>query len=301
MTTTRKALGRGLDALFGDTQRKSDPTTSQTGEDLLEIDIDLIDPNPEQPRTNFGAEKLAELARSIKSNGLVQPVLVRRTATGRFQLIAGERRWRAAQLANLHKIQAVIREVPDERLLEYALVENIQRQELNPIEEAHAYQRLIEVLKLTQEEVAERVGKDRSSVANYLRLLKLAPQVRKLIEDDQLQMGHARALAALESPELQTRLGRDIARRRLSVRQAEAAVKRLASARVNVAGSTANSNDANIRAAELKLKRFLGTQVKIRFAGRSGKIEVSFESMSDLDRIYSIIIRKTGVAPQEQE
>jgi len=297
--TTRKALGRGLDALFGESQRRGETavaqaleTTAPQNEDFLEIEIAQIDPNPEQPRSNFPARAAPELAASIKSNGLVQPVLVRRTANSRYQLITGERRLRAAQLAGLNRLPAVIRDVPDDRLLEFALVENIQRQELNPIEEAHAYLKLTQQLNLTQEQVAERVGKDRSSVANYLRLLKLPANIQKLIEDDQLQMGHARALAGLESPELQSRLGRDIARKKLSVRQAEAAVKRLQRAGVTVSSSTLRANDANIRAAELKLKRYLGAPVQIRFSGEKGKMEISFESMSDLDRIYSLIIPK---------
>lgn len=308
--TTRKALGRGLDALFGESQRRPEPTAAESpdiagpdaapspdaresrDEDLREIETGLIDPNPEQPRSNFRRERLLELAASIRSNGLVQPILVRRGEAGRYQLITGERRLRAAQLAGMTRIPAIIRDVPDERLLEFALVENIQRQELNPIEEAQAYHRLIQQLNLTQEQVAERVGKDRSSVANYLRLLKLPANIQKLIEDDQLQMGHARALAGLESPELQARLGRNIARRKLSVRQAEAAVKRLQRAGVTVPVSTVRENDANIRAAELKLKRHLGAPVQIRFVGDKGKIEIPFESMGDLDRIYSLIISK---------
>lgn len=297
--TTRKALGRGLDALFGESQRRGETAVAQAletpsphNEDFLEIEIGQIDPNPEQPRSNFRRELLLELAASIKSNGLVQPVLVRRSENGRYQLITGERRLRAAQLAGLTRLPAVIRDVPDDRLLEFALVENIQRQELNPIEEAHAYLKLTQQLNLTQEQVAERVGKDRSSVANYLRLLKLPASIQKLIEDDQLQMGHARALAGLESPELQSRLGRDIARKKLSVRQAEAAVKRLQRAGVTVSSSTLSANDANIRAAELKLKRYLGAPVQIRFSGEKGKMEIAFESMSDLDRIYSLIIPK---------
>ena len=294
---TRKALGRGLNALFSDSSSQRAESEDTTAEELLDIDIDLIDPNPEQPRTNFNSAKMQELASSIRANGVVQPILLRRLPEGgRYQLIAGERRWRAAQLAGLQRIQAVIRAVPDSKLLEFALIENIQRQELNPIEEAQAYQRLITTLGATQDQLAEQVGKDRSSIANYLRLLRLPATVQKMIEDELLSMGQARALAGLESPELQTRLAGEIIKRRFSVRQTEAAVKRLSQRRSKADSSTLVTNDANIRAAEMKLKRLLGAQVRIRLgqSGQSGgKMEISFASVTDLDRIYSIIMSKT--------
>lgn len=284
---TRKALGRGLSALLAD-------SLSQ-GDELLEVDIDLIEPNPDQPRTHFKEEKLNELAQSIRANGLVQPILLRRIAGGRYQIVAGERRWRAAQRAGLHKINAVVRSIPDAKLLELALIENIQRQELNPIEEALAYQRLIQNLGLTQDEVAQRVGKDRSSVANYLRLLKLPARIQQMLEEDLISMGHARALLGLESEEDQLKLAEEIVARKLSVRETEQAVKKAASTASNRENSTPNQNDANIRAAEMKLKRHLGTQVKIHLNQSGGKIEVEFSSMSELDRIYSIILRKSDV------
>jgi ParB family chromosome partitioning protein len=290
---TRKALGRGLNALFSDSSTHRSESEDTTAEELLDIDIDLIDPNPEQPRTNFNDLKMQELARSIRANGVVQPILLRRLPEGRFQLIAGERRWRAAQLAGLQRIQAVIRAVPDAKLLEFALIENIQRQELNPIEEAQAYQRLINTLGATQDQLAEQVGKDRSSIANYLRLLRLPATVQKMIEDELLSMGQARALAGLESPELQTRLAEEIIKRKFSVRQTEAAVKRLSLQRSKADSSTLVTNDANIRAAEMKLKRLLGAQVRIRLGQSGGKMEISFASVTDLDRIYSIIMSKT--------
>ncbi|HMV83437.1 MAG TPA: ParB/RepB/Spo0J family partition protein [Blastocatellia bacterium] len=282
---TRKALGRGLSALLAD-------SLSQ-GDELLEVDIDLIEPNPDQPRVHFKEEKLNELAQSIRANGLVQPILLRRVASGRYQIVAGERRWRAAQRAGLHKINAVIRSIPDAKLLELALIENIQRQELNPIEEALAYQRLIQTLGLTQDEVAQRVGKDRSSVANYLRLLKLPGQIQQMLEEDLISMGHARALLGLESEEEQLKLAEEIVARKLSVRETEQAVKKTASVASNRENSTPNQNDANIRAAELKLKRHLGTQVRIHLNQNGGKIEVEFSSISELDRIYSVIMRKS--------
>jgi ParB family chromosome partitioning protein len=285
---TRRALGRGLSALLSD-------STAQ-GEELLEIDIDLIDPNPDQPRARFNEDKLNELAQSIRTNGLVQPLLLRRVTNGRYQIVAGERRWRAAQRAGLHKINAVIRSIPDSKLLELALIENIQREELNPIEEASAYQRLIHNLGLTQDEVAQQVGKDRSSIANYLRLLKLPEDVQKMLEDELISMGHARALLGLDTKDQIRRLANQVVEKKLSVRQAEQAVQSLKRAPSTLApkeSSTPSNNDANIRAAELKMKRFLGTQVRIHLGNNGGRIEIDFGSNSELDRIYSIIMRKS--------
>lgn len=282
---TKRALGRGLSALLADSLAQ--------GDELLEVDIDLIEPNPDQPRYHFNENKLEELAQSIRVNGLVQPILLRRVSNGRYQIVAGERRWRASQRAGLHKVNAVVRSIPDAKLLELALIENIQRQELNPIEEAQAYQRLIQNLGLTQDEVAQRVGKDRSSVANYLRLLKLPAGIQRMLEEEQLSMGHARALLGLESEQDQLRLAEEIIAGKLSVRETEQAVKRAASTPTIRESSTANSNDANIRAAELKLKRYLGAPVKIQMNQNGGKIEIEFGSMSELDRVYSIILRKS--------
>jgi ParB family transcriptional regulator, chromosome partitioning protein len=283
---TRRALGRGLSALL------SDSAVASEGEDLHEVDIDLIDPNPDQPRTRFNEDKLNELTQSIKANGLVQPLLLRRGVNGRYQIVAGERRWRAAQRAGLRKVHAVIRSIPDSKLLELALIENIQREELNPIEEASAYQRLIHNLGLTQDEVAQQVGKDRSSIANYLRLLKLPEDVQRMLEDELISMGHARALLALDTKDQIRRLATEIAEKKLSVRQTEQAVKRASSPQSQGERSTPSSNDANIRAAELKMKRFLGSQVRIHLGANGGRIEIDFSSASELDRIYSIIMRK---------
>ncbi len=282
---TRKALGRGISALLSD--------YSAPGDELLEVDVDLIDPNPDQPRSHFNEAKLEELAQSIKVNGIVQPILLRRIANGRYQIVAGERRWRAAQRASLHKVNAVVRDIPDAKLLELALIENIQRQELNPIEEALAYQRLIKTLGLTQDQVAQQVGKDRSSIANYLRLLRLPDEIQRMLEDEVLSMGHARALLALEAEDAQVKLAHEIVNGKLSVRETEQAVKQFGAERSIRERSTPKENDANIRAAELKLKRFLGTQVKIQQSQNGGKIEIEFGSMSELDRIYSIIMRKS--------
>lgn len=285
---TRRALGRGLSALLSDSISVVAP-----GEELQEVDIDLIDPNPDQPRLRFNEDKLNELAQSISANGLVQPLLLRRSANGRYQIVAGERRWRAAQRAGLRRVHAVVRNIPDSKLLELALIENIQREELNPIEEASAYQRLIHNLGLTQDEVAQQVGKDRSSIANYLRLLKLPEDVQRMLEDELISMGHARALLGLDTKDQIRRLANEVAEKKLSVRQTEQAVKRATSPQSPGERSTPSSNDANIRAAELKMKRFLASQVRIHMGNNGGRIEIDFSSASELDRIYSIIMRKS--------
>lgn len=290
---TRRALGRGINALF------QAPEAPEQGEVLQDIDLDLLEPSADQPRTVFRERKLDELAASIRANGIVQPLLARRKGD-RFQIIAGERRWRAAQRAGLSKVPVVVREIPDERVLELSLIENIQREELNPIEEANAYRRLIDGLGITQEDVARRVGRDRSSVTNYLRLLKLPEELQQWVEEDRLSMGHARALLSLESPESQRELALEVIARGLSVRETERAVKRLLaeSARRSAgAGAAAGpgragtlSTDANQRAAEEKLSRRLGTKVRITPMKQGGKLEILFYSDAELDNIYSIIM-----------
>ncbi|NBO66886.1 MAG: ParB/RepB/Spo0J family partition protein, partial [Acidobacteria bacterium] len=210
---SRKALGRGLSALLSESMGQN---LSTEGDDFLEVDIDLIEPNPEQPRTHFDEAKLEELAQSIRSNGLVQPLLLRRIPGGRYQL------------AGLRKVSSVIREITNEQLLPLALIENIQRQELNPIEEALAYQKLMQDYGLTQDELARQVGKDRSSIANHLRLLKLPSEIQKMLEDGRLSMGHARALLALDDESRQISLARDIIASQISVRETEKMVRQLA-------------------------------------------------------------------------
>ena len=215
---TRKALGRGLGALL------SAEGTATATDDASEIPIDLIDPSSLQPRTVFDDAKLDELARSIIANGVVQPLLLRRKG-GRFELVAGERRWRAAQRAGLSKVPAVVRSVPDDKVLELALIENIQREDLNAIEEARAYKNLIETLGLTQETVAERVGRDRSYITNYLRLLRLPSDIQDLVQTERLSMGHARAILGTDEPDIQRRLARKVIEQDLSVRATERLVR----------------------------------------------------------------------------
>ncbi|HXI94344.1 MAG TPA: ParB/RepB/Spo0J family partition protein [Blastocatellia bacterium] len=283
---SRKALGRGLNALF--TQG------SALDHDLMDLDIDRIDPASVQPRGVFREDKLDELALSIRHNGIIQPLVVRRNGE-RFQLIAGERRWRAAQKAGLHRVPCIVKEVPEENVLELSLIENIQREELNPIEEANAYKSLLEKRDLTQEEVAQRVGKDRSSITNALRLLKLPLEVQKLVEEEKLSMGHARALLSVDSVEHQLTLAREITNRTLSVRETERLVKKAqgtSSRTARTSSSVSNNTEAaNVLAAEAKLSRKLGAPVKIRLARTGGVVEIKFSSSDDLARLFDILMQ----------
>ena len=282
---SKKALGRGLSALFN--------PASPLENDLLELGIDQIEPNPEQPRRAFNDATLEELAQSIRANGVIQPIIVRRLGES-FQIVAGERRWRAAQRAGLLKVPAVIRDIKEEEVLALSLIENIQREELNPIEEAAAYKSLIEQLGLTQEEVARQVGKDRSSVTNSMRLLRLPEAVQKMVEGGQLSMGHARALLALDSEEGQVELAGRVAREGLSVREVERLVKLRqepkAEAKPRPLPDPAIERErANIQAAENRLSTRLSTPVKIKFSENGGQIEIRFTSMDDLTRVYDLL------------
>ena len=217
---SRTVLGRGLSALISE-------DANPKNEELLEINLDSIEPNSEQPRTRFTESNLEELAQSIRMNGVVQPIVVRRRGL-KYQLVAGERRWRASKIAGLQKIPAMVKEIADDKLLELALIENIQRQELNPIEEAKAYKKLIETIGLTQEMVAERVGKNRTVITTFLRLLKLPDEIQKLVEEEKITAGHARALLMIDDVEKQHRIAQSIMELTLSVRDTEKAVKRIA-------------------------------------------------------------------------
>lgn len=283
---TRRALGRGLSALLSDK-----PAT--TSEEMVEIDLDLIEPNNFQPRTNFDEERLEQLAQSIKANGIIQPLLVRRLSSDKYQLVAGERRWRAAQRAGLHRVPCVVKEIPEDKMLELALIENIQRQELNAIEEAQAYKRLIETLGLTQEMVAQRVGRDRTFITNYLRLLRLPEDIQRMVEAEQLSMGHARALLGVDEPEIQRKMAKEVSEKGLSVRQTERAIKRIVEGEGTEIVTTIKV-DPNFKAAEDKLRRKLSSKVHILTNQKSngGKIEIEFFDDNDLNRIYEIIMGK---------
>lgn len=286
----RKVLGRGLSALIGE----DDANTNNEG--FLEIDLELIEPNSEQPRTRFTENNLEELTQSILANGIVQPIVVRKVG-GRYQIVAGERRWRASQKAGLKKIPAVIKNVSDDKLLELALIENIQRQELNPIEEAKAYKNLVETVGLTQEMVAERVGKNRTVITTALRLLKLPDDLQKMVEEEKISAGHGRALLMTEEADLQRQLAKTIVEMSLSVRETEKAVKRLNKKDGQVIENKPFSSklDANVKAAETKLRRYFGTGVEIIPDGKGtgGKIEIEYYGEIDLDRIYNLMLGKT--------
>ncbi len=288
----RKALGRGLGALLS-----SDRTIDIHDEQPYEVDIELIDAGSMQPRAFFDPVSLDGLADSIRSHGIVQPLLVRRHGD-RYELIAGERRWRAAKTAGLLRVPCVVKNIPDQDLLEIALIENIQREDLNPIEEAQAYRKLLDTVGLTQEALAGRVGRDRSYITNYLRLLRLPDDIQQLVKEGRLTTGHARTLLGLPHVDLQRRVARQIIEKDLSVRSTETLVKSLADGQFrNKTSPTRKTNDANVRLAETKLRRILGTQVRIvqHQTGSHGSIEIRFSDAADLDRIYTILIGKSVV------
>jgi ParB family transcriptional regulator, chromosome partitioning protein len=265
------------------------PVPAQT-EGFLQIDIDLIDPSPYQPRTRFRDEALEELARSIRATGIVQPVVVRKLGS-RYQLIAGERRWRAAQRAPLQRVPAVLREVRDEMALEMTLVENLQREDLNPIEQARALQRLTDEFSFTQEQIAERTGKDRATVANSLRLLRLEQPIQDLLEEGQLSAGHGRALLAIAEPNERLELARRIARGGMTVRQVERLATRGTRSK---AAAIPPVLDPNTRWALDELQRKFGAKVHIRpvAPGHPGQLSFEYYDATDLVRLYSQFMRE---------
>jgi len=280
MADKRPALGKGLSALIPEAPEPKGPA--------LELDIDRLAPNPFQPRRTFDAASLEELARSIKIHGVIQPILVRRDGTS-YLIIAGERRWRAAQFAGLLKVPVVIKDLAagqEVRALEWALIENLQREDLNPIEEALGYRRLSDEFDLTQEQIAEAMGKDRSSIANMLRLLRLPPAVREQVGGGKLSMGHARALLALEHDEAIVKASGEVVSRGLSVRETEALVKRMAAA---PKAKPEPKTDVHTRAAEQELHLRLGAPVRIVRARKGGRIEIDFKSEDELQRLYELM------------
>jgi ParB family chromosome partitioning protein len=282
MLERRPALGKGLSALIPDV-----PEPTRTGS--LEVDVDLLSPNEQQPRLHMDDARLEELTQSIKTNGIIQPILVRREGQG-YRIIAGERRWRAAQRAGLHKVPVVVREVTqgDKQALELALVENLQRENLNPVDEALAYQRLANEFDMTQDQIAAAVGKDRSSVANFMRLLKLPDEVRGELSAGALSTGHARALLALPDAMTQRQTAREVVSRALSVRETEALVKKLLahSTSRQEPAAVAPAKDVHTRAAEDRLRFALGTKVQIVRRRQGGRIEIEFTSENELNRLF---------------
>lgn len=280
MAKTRRALGRGLSALIPETP------PSHTGEHPTEVDLDRLIPNPLQPRTVMDESKLVELSRSIKRSGVIQPIIVRCVDGDTFEIVAGERRWRAAQQAGLLRVPVVVRDVPDDKLLELALIENLQREDLNPVEEAEAYRRLMDEYRLTQEQVASLVGKERATVANYIRLLGLPPEVRANLASGALAMGHARALIGLNEPAAQRRAAREVVARGLSVRETEGLVKQLGRPDAPGPAESSPSLDVHTAGAQDRLRVALGTRVRIVRRGRKGRIEIDFSSENELQRLF---------------
>lgn len=300
----RNALGKGLSALIREPQMPPPPPEAAQeasavtrpvpaalpADGLLQIDIDRIDPSPYQPRSRFREEALEELARSIRTSGIVQPLVVR-SMGNRFQLIAGERRWRAAQRADLARVPAVVRDVPEEMALEMTLVENLQREDLNPVEQARAFQRLTDEFNLTQEQVADRTGKDRATIANAVRLLRLEEPILDLLEEGRVSAGHGRALLAIADGKVRLSLARRIARGGMTVRQVERFAARSAKPRV---ARVAIPPDPNTKAAIEELQREYGTRVTLHpaHAGKPGQLIFEYYEDSDLTRLYEHLMRE---------
>ena len=298
----RKALGKGLSALLpGRNQQPAAAVASVAAPAIAvgatkpgTLPLNLIQPNPMQPRTVFNSEGLQELAESIRANGIIQPLIVRQLGDG-YQIVAGERRWRAARLAELQEVPVVVQDVADRSMLELALIENIQREDLNPIETAHAFERLGRELGLSQEEIGRRTGKDRTSIANIVRLLRLPKEVQLLVAERRVSMGHARALLGLATADEQIQLAEKVVALGLSVRQVEAQVQELTSDRDKPAHGSRKeaAQDPNVRAAAEELERALGTRVRIiELSDQRGRIEIEYYSQADLDRLYQQIVGK---------
>lgn len=274
----KMALGKGLDALI-----------PKGTEEIVLLEIERILPGKEQPRRIFRDSTLKELALSIKEKGVLQPIIVSRAGDGSFSLIAGERRLRASRLAGIKKIPAIIRDTTPEDSLEVALIENIQREDLGPMETASAFQRLMKDFSLTQEQLSEKVGKERATIANYLRLLKLPEEIKTLINEDKLSMGHARAILSLDEKQTQIDAAKTILKKGLSVREAENLIKRLSASSKKPLRKT--NRDPQISSLEEKLIKSLATKVRINHKGKRGKIEIEYYSLDELQRLLEILIQ----------
>ncbi len=290
----RRALGKGLAALLPGKPAGAAPAIAPAAQELpgaaLRLPLHLIQPNPVQPRTMFLPDKINELAQSIRVHGILQPLIVRKSGDV-YQLVAGERRWRAAKLAELMEVPVIVQDVADNQLLELALIENIQREDLNPIEAAHAYERLIRELGLTHDELARRTGKDRTSITNGLRLLKLPVEVQILLVEHRISMGHARAILGIPDPDLQIQTAEKAAAQGLSVRQVEKIVQQLTDSAPERSHKRERKADANVKAATEEMERVLGTRVRIvEVSDQRGRIEIEYYSQDDLDRIYTLIV-----------
>lgn len=297
MTEKRKVLGRGLDSLLPAARATATAAPAPapaaappTGDLVRELPIDLIDRNPYQTRTHWDENALNELAASIRQSGVLQPVTVR-PHEGRFQLITGERRWRASQLAGKATVPSLVRQVSNEQAMEMTIIENLQREDLNPMEQARAYERLSQEFNLTQEQMAQRTGKDRSSVANFLRLLKLPAEVQALVETAKLSFGHAKALMPLDSPEAMNRLAQRVVTLSMSVRQTEGAVANLLNPPEKKEAQE-RQVDPNVREVEREMERNLGVRVQINDRRGRGKIVIEYKSLEDFDRVVEALQRR---------
>ncbi len=282
----RKVLGRGLDTLLP-AARGAAPTHT-AGETVREIAVELIDRNPYQTRMHFDEVALNELAESIKVQGVVQPIVVRPSTGGRFQLIAGERRWQASQRVGKKTVPAIVKQVSNEQAMEITIIENLQREDLNAMEQARAYERLGKEFGLTQEQMAQRTGKERSSVANFLRLLKLPAEVQAMVAEDKLSFGHAKALMGLDSPEAMTKLAQRAVQLSMSVRQVEGAVYNLMHP-AEKPEAPERKVDPNVREAEKELERVLGVKVSIDDKKGKGKIVIQYKTLEDFDRVLDAL------------
>ena len=288
MSEKKNVLGRGLDTLLPAARGLTPLAAVHSGDTVREIEIGLIDRSPYQTRTNFDEVAMAELAESIKVSGVVQPIMVRPAANGRFELIAGERRWLGSQKAGKTKVPAIVKQVSNEQAMEITIVENLQREDLNAIEQAHAYERLGREFGLTQEQMAQRTGKDRSSVANFLRLLKLPVEVQKMIEDGKLSFGHAKVLMGLDSQDAILKVAQRAAAMSMSVRQLEGTVTNLMHPPEKQA-TEERKVDPNVREAEREMQRVLGVKVQITDRGGKGKIQIEYKSLEDFDRVVEAL------------
>lgn len=290
--TTRKVLGRGIGALIPDVPKVTTVSapSSTANHDYFLCPIEKIEPGRTQPRQYFDQDKLDELVASIREQGVIQPLVVRPSRDGKYSLIAGERRWRAAQRAGVQNVPVVIRQVDDLRAFEMALVENLQRSDLNPLEEAEAYQRLIDEHQYTQDKLAERVGKDRTTITNCLRLLKLPELAAQALVAGTISAGHARALLGLEDQILLEKALREVVKRSLSVRQAEDLVRKLR--KPPKANAVSASNSANVRDLQDRLCQTLKTKVRLSVGkNNKGKIEISYNSLDELDRLLEVLLK----------
>lgn len=301
MDKSRKALGKGLSALLPARSPQAtapEPAEAPSGTNgPLLVPVASIDPNPVQPRSVFAQDRLEELAQSIRANGVIQPLIVRKDGD-RYELVAGERRWRASKLAGLEEVPVVVQDFAEDRLLEVALIENIQREDLNAIEAAQAFDRLAREMGLTHDEIGRRTGKDRSSIANLIRLLKLPAEVQRLVAENRLPMGQARALLALPDAATQVQIAEKACAQGMSTRQVEALVRTLTEPRQpGIPGKGGPQQDPNVRAAADELQQVLGTRVKIvELSEDRGRIEIEYYSQDDLNRIYAAIVATASTA-----